>query len=72
MCALNALFYIFFVLIVAVLSLTVSSDLFNSLWLSSNVWQRQKPCKKRPVTGLQAAFDGVTGIKALTAAFTGD
>ena len=37
MCVLNALFYRIFVPMVAVLSLTASSDLFNSLWLSSNV-----------------------------------
>ena len=72
MCALNAQFYRIFVPMVAVLSLTVSSDLFNSLWLRSNVWQIQNPCKKRPVTGLQAACDGDAGIKALTAAFAGD
>ena len=72
MCALNVLNDSFFALIVAMLSLTVSSDLFNSLWLSSNVWQIQKPCKKRPVTGLQAACVMHQMGLGLSATFAGD
>ena len=72
MCVLNALFYRIFVPMVAVLSLTVSSDLFNSLWLSSNVWQIQKPCKKRPVTGLQDACVMHQMGLGLSATFAGD